>query len=99
VFVAKNIDDFTTNSDIHSINTRHKSSLYLPLLRLTKYQKGVHYTGIKVYNCLPQKIKELSGNLKYFKKLVKKLFLQGSFYTMKEFHDWTSSNDLQTMYL
>ena len=66
VLVAKNIDDFTTNSDIHSVNTRHKSSLYPPLLRLSKYQKGVNYTGIKVYNCLPLKIKELSGNLKHF---------------------------------
>ena len=34
VFVAKNIDDFTANSDIHSINT--------PLLRLTKYQHVTH---------------------------------------------------------
>jgi len=57
VYVAKNIDDFTINSDIHSINTRHKSSLYPPLLRLTKYQKVVYYTGIKIYNCLPLKIK------------------------------------------
>jgi hypothetical protein len=48
VYVAKNIDDFTTNSDIHSINTRHKSSLYPPLIRLTKYQKGVYYTDIKI---------------------------------------------------
>jgi hypothetical protein len=68
VFVAKNIDDFTTNSDIHTINTRHKSSLHPPLLRLTKYQKAVYYTGIKVYNCLLLKIKEISGNLKHFKK-------------------------------
>jgi hypothetical protein len=99
MFVAKNIDDFTTNSDIHTINTRHKASLYPPLLRLTKYQKAVYYTGIKVYNCLPLKIKELSGNLKHFKKSVKKFLLQGSFYTMKEFHDWTSINDLQILYL
>jgi hypothetical protein len=49
VYVAKNIDDFITNSDIHSINTPHKSSLYPPLLRLTKYQKEVYYTGIKIY--------------------------------------------------
>jgi hypothetical protein len=99
VFVAKNIDDFTTNSDIHSINTRHKSSLYPPLLRLTKYQKAVYYTGIKVYNCLPLKVKELSGNLKHFKKSVKKFLLQGSFYTMKEFHYWTAISDLQAFYL
>jgi len=39
VYVAKNIDDFTINSDIHSINTRYKSNLYPPSLRLTKSQK------------------------------------------------------------
>jgi hypothetical protein len=50
VYVAKNIDDFTTNSDIHLINTRHKSNLHPPLLRLTKNQKGVYYIGIKIYN-------------------------------------------------
>jgi len=42
VYVAKNIHDFTVNSDIHSINTRHKSSRYPPLLWLTKYQKWVY---------------------------------------------------------
>jgi hypothetical protein len=41
----------------------------------------------------------LSGNLKRFKKSVKKFLLQGSFYTMEEFHDWTSINDLHTLYL
>ena len=63
----------TENIDINPVCTRHKSSLYPPLLRLTKYQKGVYYTDIKIYNCLPLKIKELSGNLKHFKKSVKKI--------------------------
>jgi len=30
VFVVKNIDEFTTNSDVHTINTRHKSDLHPP---------------------------------------------------------------------
>ena len=98
MFVAKNINDFNTNSNIHSINTRHKSNLYPPLLRLTKCQKGVYYSGIRVYNYLPLKIKELSGNLKQFKNSVKKFLLYGSFYTMEEFLDWTSINDLQVLY-
>ena len=38
--VIKNIDDFTITSDIHSINTHHKSNLHSPLLALTKYQRG-----------------------------------------------------------
>jgi hypothetical protein len=98
VYVAKNINDFTTNSDNHAINTRHKSSLYPPLLRLTKYQKRAYYTGIKIFNCLPLTIKELSGNIKHFKKSLKKFLLQGSFYTVEEFLDSSSINDLYTLY-
>jgi len=99
VYVSKNIKDFTTNSDIHSINTRYKSNLYPPLLRLTKYQKGVYYTGIKIYNCLPPKIRELTSNIIQFKKVLKKFLLRGSFYTVEEFLDWASMLDLCTLYL
>ena len=98
VFVVKNIDDFTIISDIHSINTCHKSILHPPLLRLTEYQKGVYYAGIKIYKCLPLKIKKLSGNINHFKKEFKKFLLQASFYTVDEFLDWTSINDLYTLY-
>ena len=99
VYVSKNIKDFTTNSDIHSINTRYKSNLYPPLLRLTKYQKGVYYTGIKIYNCLPPKIRELTSKIIQFKKVLKKFLLWGSFYTVEEFLDWASMHDLYTLYL
>ena len=99
MYVAKNIDDFTINSDIHPINTWNKSNLYPPSLRLTKSQKGVHYAGIKIYNCLPLKIRELSGEINYFKKSLKTFLLHGSFYTMEEFLDWTSIHDLNTLYL
>ena len=87
VYVAKNIDDFTINLDIHSVNTQHKSSLHPSLLRLTKSQKGVYCTGIKIFNCLPPKIKELSGKIKHFKRSLKKFLLHGSFYTMEEYLD------------
>jgi hypothetical protein len=45
---------FTPNSDIHTKNTRNKSNLYLPQTRLSKYQKGVYFAGIKIFNHLPQ---------------------------------------------
>jgi len=99
VYVAKNIDDFTIKSDIHSINTRYKSNLHPPSLRLAKSQKGVYYAGIKIYNCLPLKIRELSGEIKYFNRSLKKFLLRGSFYTMEEFLNWAYIHDLNTMYL
>ena len=71
LFVAQNMDEFANNSAIHQINTRHKSNLHPPLPRLTKYQKGVYYTGIKIFKCLPPKIKQLTGNIKKFKVALK----------------------------
>jgi len=60
MFVVQNIQEFTPNSEVHSINTRHKSDLHPPSIKLTEYQKGVYYSGIKIFNHLPQNIKNLS---------------------------------------
>jgi hypothetical protein len=79
MYVAKNINNFTINSDIHSINTRYKADLYPTLLRLTKYQKGVYYTGIKIYSCLPCKLKGLINNKIRFKKELKNSYCQAPF--------------------
>jgi len=64
LFVVQNIEEFTSNSEVHSINTHHKSDLYPPSIKLTKYQRGVYYSGIKIFNYLPQNIKNLSWNVK-----------------------------------
>jgi hypothetical protein len=79
LFVVKNIDEFKHNFDIHSINTRHRSDLFPPTTTLSKYHKGVYYSGIKIFNHLPQCIKHLSCDIKKFKAALKKFLLQGSF--------------------
>jgi hypothetical protein len=67
LFVAKNMVDFIINSDIHPHNTRSNTNLRPSLARLTKYRKGAYFSGIKVYNCLPIRIKQLSGDVNKFK--------------------------------
>ena len=47
---------------------------------MTKYKKGVYYSGIKIFNNLPQNIKNLSWNVKKFKLALKRFLLMGSFY-------------------
>jgi len=84
------------NSDVHAINTRQRTDLHPPLIKLTKYKKGVYCSGIKIFNCLPQKIKKLSWNVKKIKQILKKFLLIGSFYTLEEYFDWTSRSDLGT---
>jgi hypothetical protein len=45
------------------------------------------------------KIKELSGKIKHFKRSLKKIPSTWFLHTMEEFLDWTSINDLNTLYL
>jgi hypothetical protein len=96
LLVVKNTDEFTSNSDVHTMNTWHRSDLHPPSIKLTKYQKEVYYSGIKIFNYLPQNIKNLSWNVKKFKLALKRFLLMGSFYTLDEYFDWISRSDLGT---
>jgi hypothetical protein len=67
LFFIKNKDQFLFNSQVHKINTRQTSNLYLSSANLAIYQKGVYYSGVKVYNHLPTAKKDLSGDKNKFK--------------------------------
>jgi hypothetical protein len=58
--------------EIHNINTRNKLDLHYPQSHLSVYQKGAHYTGIKVFNRLLVPIKQLSHDTKQFKMDLKR---------------------------
>ena len=73
---------------VHSINTRHCSDLYLTSAHLTKVQKRVYHSGVKVFNCSPTGIKGLSGDVRKFKLALKRFLLEGSFYAIQEYFDW-----------
>jgi hypothetical protein len=73
LFVTKNKDQFLSNSQVHKINTRQTSNLYLSTANLAIYQKGVYYSGIKIYNHLLTAIKDLSGDKNTFKLTLKSL--------------------------
>jgi hypothetical protein len=68
MFVVNNRDSFRTNK--YKVVTRNSSNLYLVLTNLKIFQKGPQYFGIKVYNNIPDNIKQLSGNKNQFKKAV-----------------------------
>jgi hypothetical protein len=67
LFVSKNWKLFTTNYKEHNLQTRHRNDLHLLISTLTLYQKGVYYTGIKLFHNLPQNLKEIVGLPKQFK--------------------------------
>ena len=84
-FVTKNKDQFLFNSQVHKINARQTLDLYVPTANLTIYQKGVYYSGIKIYNHLPPAIKDLSGDKNKFKLALERYLLHYSFYSLEEY--------------
>jgi len=85
LFVVVNGDYFKVNSEIHNINTRNKLNLHLPIYNLSVYQKGTHYSGLKVFNSLPSQIKDLFHNRNRFKRALKNFLYFHSFYTLDEY--------------
>jgi hypothetical protein len=81
---------FKINYDIHNINTRNYLDLHYPQFYLSVYQKGAHYTGIKVFNRLPVPIKQLSHDTKQFKMALKSFLYLHSFYSLNEYFKYNA---------
>jgi len=56
-----------------------------PSVNATKYQKGVHCIGVKMFNMLPFYIKVESDNPKKFKALLQKYLCENFFYSLDEY--------------
>jgi hypothetical protein len=85
--MMRNKKQFLTNSEIYHINTRQQANLHLPPVNVTKYQKGVYYQGIKVFNALPPYIKMEFDNPMKFKRILQKCLHENSFYSLNEYFD------------
>jgi len=85
MFVVKNRESFKLNSDIHHIATRYNNNFHLPSTQLTLFQRGVYYSGIKMYNHLQLSIKDLSHDIKRFKRALKGFIQLNSFYSLEEY--------------
>ena len=85
--LSNNKEQYFTNSEIHHTNTRHTSNLHSRRTHLNIYQKGVYYSGIKIFNSLPRDIKTYNDNLRTFKKAVQNFLYTNSFYSLNEYYD------------
>jgi hypothetical protein len=56
---------------------------------LLKMQKGVLYSGSKIYNHLPLNIKILSNAAKRFKSTLKSYLIEHTFYSLDEYYQPT----------
>jgi len=86
--VIKNKHLFYTNNQIHSIHTRFKTNLHLLTANVTKFQKGVYCSGIKIFNNLPHNIKDLASEVVVFQNALKRFLLINSFYNSEKYFNY-----------
>jgi len=79
---------FDTNNEIHKYKTRNNNNLLHQIANLSKFNKGAYISGIKVFNHLPQYIKALTNDHKYFKSTLKRFLYHHSFYSMNEYYEY-----------
>jgi hypothetical protein len=87
--MVKSRGQFKSNSEIHSINTRHNNNFHYPIRNLTVFHKGTYYFGTKVFNNLPSNIKNLAHNTKQFRFALKRFLLLNSFYSLEEYFNFS----------
>jgi len=87
-FVIKNKEFFTTNNESHNYGTRQHLDFHYPSANLKKFQTGVHYMSVKIYNSLPIYIKNEINNTKKFESLLKKFLVENLFYSLEEFYNF-----------
>jgi len=91
MFTLNNKQLFSSNNEIHNYGTRSNNLLHPPLTNLTKHKKGPYINGIKIYNHLPQHLKKLEQNLKYFVAALKGFLYHHSFYSINEYLEYKES--------
>jgi len=83
IFVIKNKHLFYTNNQIHSIHTRFKTNLHPPTANLTKFQKGMYDSAIKIFNNLTHDLKDLANEIVLFWNALKRFLLINAYYNIK----------------
>nr|CAH7721131.1 unnamed protein product [Callosobruchus chinensis] len=73
VYIKTNLTDFRSLSHSHEYNTRNGLTLEVPAHRLSKTESSPNYMSIKLYNKLPEKIKQM--DLRNYKNNIKELLL------------------------
>jgi hypothetical protein len=87
MFLNKNKNQFIVNSEVQNYATRQQANFHLPSVSFTKCQKGISYLGVKVFNKLPQYLKEEFDNHKIFKESLKTYLSIKTFYSLQEYFE------------
>jgi hypothetical protein len=84
VYIKTNLNQSTTNSELHSHITRRKNVLFMLPCNMSLCRNSFNNIGIRMLNQLPLSIKEIPV-LHKFKRTLKAFLLDHCFYSIDEF--------------
>lgn len=84
IFVEKNFALYEKNSQRHNYGTRHTLQLQPVKHVTTRFERGLFYASLTIFNKLPLEIKSVIGTAKY-KKQLREYLLDNPFYTLGEY--------------
>lgn len=90
MYVKSNSECFKNHADLHSHLTRNRDNIILPTHRLHITHKSFIYVALKLYNCMPIEIRNLTSNK--FKIKVKHILMKISPYNLDEFYNASFNN-------
>ena len=88
LYTVNNKQLYNTHKEIHKYRTRYNNNLYLTIVNLSKFNKGAYFSRIKVFNRLPEHIKNLPNDQKCFITTLKRFLCQHSFYWIEEYFNY-----------
>jgi len=77
--MIRNKNQFLVNSVIYHTDTRQHANFHHPSVNVTKYQKGVYYLDVKVFNMFPSYVKTKFDNPKKFKVVLQNFYMKNPF--------------------
>ena len=80
-YIKMNVGGLDQNSVRHNYNTCHRSDLPLQFCRNDSLKTSINNMGVKLYNKLPNHVKNLE-NLQLFRKKLKYFLLLQTFYSV-----------------
>ncbi|KAK9871673.1 hypothetical protein WA026_014121 [Henosepilachna vigintioctopunctata] len=94
MYIRKKIEEINRNKDIHEYFTRNFDQLGIEKHLTSKYKRSCDYMGIMCYNKLPKKISDIKS-IKAFELSVKNLLIKKGYYTVKEYMEDTTFEEIQ----
>jgi hypothetical protein len=98
LFIIDNPNNFQTDLEIHGLHTRSKIQLLVPVANFTSVLKRITYSGIKIHNSIPSNNLNVKNDKKQFKSELYRYLLSNSFYSVREFLEFSWDNMINYFY-